>query len=376
MKVVLAIDSFKGSLSSQRAEDAVECGIKRAVSDADIVSYPIADGGEGLTEALIRCMNGKMKETVATDPLGRKISSEYAVADDGTAIIEMAKAAGITLVDKSELNPLVATTYGVGELIADAIKNGSRSFIVGLGGSAANDCGIGMLQALGFEFTDKDGKNVAFGANGVRDVCCISDKNAMPELSECEFRIACDVSNPLCGEKGASMVFAPQKGATPKMCQMMDEWFFEFAEKVKGFNPDSDMNSPGAGAAGGTGFALMSFLNARLESGIDMIIDKIGIENDIANADIVVTGEGRIDRQTVMGKVPGGVSRLAKKYGKTVLAFCGCVSDDARECNENGIDAFFPILRQPCSVEDAMDSDKAYKNLADTSEQVFRLIVK
>ena len=376
MKVVLAIDSFKGSLTSEQAENAVSEGILRVYPDAVISAYPIADGGEGTVEALQSYMGGKRERVFASNPLGRKIECEYVITENKTAIIEMSAAAGITLLSKNELNPLITTTYGVGEMIADAIKKGCRSFIIGIGGSATNDGGIGMLQSLGFGVLDKSGKQAPQGAGGLKDIYSINAENAISELSECSFTVACDVKNPLCGENGCSKIFGPQKGADKKTVEKMDEWMLKFAEVVKGFNPNSDMNFAGAGAAGGLGFALKAFLNAKLESGIELIIKETGIEESIKNADIVITGEGRFDSQTAMGKVPGGIAWIAKKYNKTVIAFSGSVTKDARACNKSGIDAYFPILREVCTLQDAMNFKNAYENLADTVEQVFNLVLK
>ncbi|MBR4173220.1 MAG: glycerate kinase [Clostridia bacterium] len=373
MKVVVAIDSFKGSVSSLEAGKAVSEGINRVKSDTEVIVYPIADGGEGTVSALVTGMNGEIKTVTASDPLGRKIACEYGIVK-GKAIIEIAASAGITLLKNEELNPLLTTTFGVGEIIKDAIKNGCRDFIVGIGGSATNDGGIGMLQALGFNILDKDGNQVELGARGLEKVAYIKSENAIPELKECNFRIACDVENPLFGEKGASRVFARQKGADEQMIEKMDKWMENYAGVVKAYNPLSDPDFHGAGAAGGLGFAFMSFLFGKLERGIDIVLDAIEIEREIKTADIVITGEGRLDRQTVMGKAPVGISKIAKKYNKPVIAFSGCVTRDAAECNKYGIDAFFPVLRSVCTLDEALSYENAYNNIADTVEQVFRAI--
>ncbi len=264
--------------------------------------------------------------------------------------------------------------YGVGQLIADAVSQGCRNFIIGIGGSATNDGGIGCLQALGFGMLDSDGKQVDFGAKGVSQLKKITADNVIPELSECTFSIACDVNNPLCVENGCSAVFAPQKGADEAMITEMDGYLSKYAELTKRYNPNANPEAHGAGAAGGLGFAFMSYLNAVLEPGIDLILRKTRIEDSVRNADIVITGEGCFDAQTAMGKAPVGVAKLAKKYGKPVIAFSGIIRDGASLCNENGIDAYFPILRSICTSEEAMNSDIARKNLADTAHQVFRLI--
>lgn len=375
MKALIAIDSFKGSLSSAEAGAAVAEGIKRIYPDADCDIMPIADGGEGTVDALVTGMRGRKEFIEATDPLGRKITCAYGIiGDNSTAVIEMSAAAGITLLRKEELNPLYTTTYGVGEIIRDAIDKGCRNFIIGIGGSATNDGGIGMLQALGFDLLDKNGQSVPFGAIGLKEIDFIGSSKALPELSECTFNIACDVNNPLCGERGCSAVFGPQKGATHETVREMDTYLAHFAEKAKEFNPLSDKDFAGAGAAGGLGFAFLSFLKGRLVSGIDLILEQIHIEEKIKDADFVITGEGRLDAQTVMGKAPSGIADIAKKYNKPVIAFSGAVTKDAVYCNEKGIDAFFPIVRGVTTLEEAMNTENARSNMADTAEQVFRLV--
>ncbi len=374
-KIVVAIDSFKGSLSTFQSGNALKEGILSVYPDADVIISPIADGGEGTVDAIVSGTKGKMVNVNVSNPLGRKILASYGISEK-TAIIEMSAAAGITLINDEERNPLNTTTFGVGEIIKDAIEKGCRKFVVGIGGSATNDGGIGMLQALGFEFLDKDGNQVSQGAKGLKDIVCIKTENALRELEECEFCVACDVKNPLCGDNGCSAVYGPQKGATPEMIKDMDEWLSEYAKLTKKVLPDSDAEAPGTGAAGGMGFALMSYLKGRLESGIDIVIKETELEKHIKDADIVITGEGRLDGQSYMGKAPIGVAKISKKYGKTVIAFSGAVTEDAAKCNEHGIDAFFSIVRKPCTLEEAIDCDNAYKNLKDTAIQVFRLIKK
>ena len=374
MKAVIAIDSFKGSLSSISAGNAASAGIKRIYPDAEISVFPVADGGEGTVDALVLGTGGEYVTVLAEDPLGATIECRYGIILNNTAVIEMSAAAGLTLIREEERDPMKTSTYGVGQMIADAIGRGCRSFLIGIGGSATNDGGIGMLSALGFDFLDKNGAEVSRGAVGVREVCSISAQNALPELAECRFRIACDVSNPLCGERGCSAVYAPQKGAKAEDIEKMDLWLKKYAEKVKKVFPHADPDAEGAGAAGGMGFAFTAFLQGRLERGISLILSEIGIEDEIARADIVVTGEGRIDRQTAMGKAPAGIAAMAKKYGKTVIAFSGCALRDANLCNSVGIDAFFPIVRAACTLAEAMDTQTAAANLTDTAEQVFSLI--
>jgi glycerate kinase len=286
----------------------------------------------------------------------------------------MSAAAGITLVEDAERNPLHTTTYGVGEMIRDAIGKGCRHFIVGIGGSATNDGGIGMLQALGYGLLNEAGEQVSFGAKGLEELSRITTDGVLTELKDCSFRIACDVTNPLCGENGASAIYGPQKGATPSMILQMDKWLKAYAKLAQEINPAADREFPGTGAAGGLGFAFLSFTNAVLESGIKIVLEETRLEEYVKDADIVITGEGRLDGQTIMGKAPIGVAKIAKKYGKPVVAFAGCVTPDAVKCNEHGIDAFFPILRGVVTLAEAMDSANAHKNMADAVEQVFRLL--
>ena len=375
MKIVTAIDSFKGSMTSMEAGLAVTEGVHRVDSDVDVQIRPLADGGEGTVEALVAGMNGMKQEIQVTGPLGTPVVCEYGIIESSkTAVIEMAGAAGITLVPDEKKNPLYTTTYGVGEVIKDAIGKGCRRFIIGIGGSATNDGGIGMLQALGFGFMNKNGQPVPFGARGLEELETITDTYVIPELKECEFRIACDVTNTLCGEQGASAVYGPQKGATPSMIMQMDKWLAYYAALAREQFPHADAKYPGAGAAGGMGFAFLTFCNATLESGIKIILEETHLEKYIRDADVVITGEGRLDGQTVMGKTPIGVAKIAKKYEKPVLAFSGCVAKEAVACNAEGIDAFFPILRNVVSLDEAMHTDNAMTNMADTVEQVFRAL--
>ena len=375
MKVVVAIDSLKGSLSSLEAGEAIKSGVLKAMPEAEVCVRPLADGGEGTVEALALGMGGKLVTARVTGPLGESVDCIYGILEESkTAIVEMSGAAGITLVPDSKRNPLHTTTYGVGEVIKDAIAKGCRHFIVGIGGSATNDGGIGMLQALGYGMLDKNGNQVPFGAKGLKELETITDDGVIPELKECSFRIACDVTNTLCGEFGCSAVFGPQKGADSTMIAQMDEWLEGYAKLTSEKYEKADAKYPGTGAAGGMGFAFLAYTNAVLESGIKIILEETNLENYVKDADIVVTGEGRLDGQTAFGKAPIGVARIAKKYNKTVLAFAGAVTEDAIVCNEHGIDAFFPILRRIQSLQEAMEPSIARENMVTTVEQVFRLI--
>ena len=375
MKVVVAIDSLKGSMSSLEAGEAIKAGVLNVYPDADVQVRPLADGGEGTVEALALGMGGTLHTVNVTGPSGRKADAVYGILADGkTAVMEMAQAAGITMVNDEERNPLRTTTYGVGEMICDAMEKGCRSFIVGIGGSATNDCGIGMLMALGYEFLDAEGKPVSMYGAGLEHIAEVRRDKVNPLLSECRFRIACDVTNPLCGPRGCSAVYGPQKGATPEIVETMDGWMAKYAETVKKVFPDADPVYPGTGAAGGLGFAFKTFTNAVLESGIRIILDETKLEEYVKDADVVVTGEGRLDGQTVMGKAPIGVAEIAKKFDKTVLAFAGSVTPDAVACNDHGIDAFFPILRGISTLEEAMDGETARKNMTAAVTQAFLLL--
>ena len=353
MKAVIAIDSLKGSLSSMEAGYAIADGIcKVHGQDAEIVVRPLADGGEGTVEVLVSGMNGVIQNVMVTGPLGTTVNCEYGIIESShTAVIEISGAAGITLVPSEKRNPLYTTTYGVGEVIKDAIAKGCRRFIVGIGG-----------------------RQVPLGARGLEILEEITDEYVLPELAECEFRVACDVTNILCGENGCSAVFGPQKGATLPVIIQMDKWLENYAALTESKYTKANAHQAGTGAAGGLGFAFLSFTNAVLESGIKIVLEETNLEKYMENADIVITGEGRLDGQTAMGKAPVGVARLAKKHDIPVIAFAGSVTQEAIACNQNGIDAFFPILREVVTLEEAMKPENAKANMTDTVEQVFRLM--
>ena len=357
-KTVIAIDSFKGSLSSIDAGEILNRSAREIFPNSEIIVYPIADGGEGTVDALTRGLGGKIVNVEVTNPLGEKIQSRYGLVKN-LAIIEMADASGLTLVPIEKRNPLNTTTFGLGELILHAAReSGAREFLIGIGGSATNDVGIGMLSALSHD-------EILFGRD-LKDLNKNFDLD--PILSECSFKIACDVDNPLTGANGCSEIYAPQKGATPEIVREMDSWIEKFSQKF------STESVAGDGAAGGLGFAFRTFLNAKLIRGIDLVLDTIGIDKDLKDADILVTGEGRIDFQTSMGKAPVGISTRAKNLNPKILTigFCGSVGYGAEEVNSHGIDAFFPILRSISTLEDAIKN--AEQNLYSTSIQVFKLL--
>ena len=375
MKVVIAIDSLKGSLSSMEAGMAIKDGILAAKPDAEVIVKPLADGGEGTTDALIEGMNGERIDLTVTGPMHTPVDAYYGyLKDTNTAVMEMASAAGITLVPDSEKNPLLATSYGVGEMINDAIQRGCRHFIIGIGGSVTNDGGIGMLKALGVRFLDENGEDAGEGGQALAKVARIDVSGMNPLLKECHIQIACDVNNPLCGENGSTYVYGPQKGVTEDMKKTLDEAMAHFARVTSETLENDYMNTPGAGAAGGLGYAFLAYTGAALTPGIELILDAVGLEEELSGADVVVTGEGRLDFQTAMGKAPVGVARLAKKYNAKVIAFAGSVTKEATACNKEGIDAFFPILRSVCTLAEAMDPVAARNNMTATVEQVFRLL--
>lgn len=374
MKVVIAIDSLKGSLSSMDAGHAIKEGILKA-TDADVIIKPLADGGEGTTDALIEGMGGEKISLTVKGPLQTPVEAYYGyLQESNTAIMEMAMASGITLIPREALDPLNTTTYGVGEMIKDAVHRGIRNFIIGIGGSATNDGGTGMLSALGYEFLDTNGQPVGFGGQCLEKIAAISDKNKLADLEECHFQIACDVENPLCGPKGTTYIYGPQKGAANTLLPLLDAGMKNYGQIAEAFTGKQTMETAGAGAAGGLGFAFVTFLNGELKSGIDLILDAVGLEESLENADFVITGEGRLDQQTAMGKGPAGVAKLGKKYGAKTIALAGSVTEDASACNAAGIDGYFCILSSISTLEEAMNPDTARKNLTLTAEQLFRLL--
>jgi glycerate kinase len=368
------MDSFKGSLSAREAGMAAKEGILRVYPEADIEVSALADGGEGTVRTIVEATGGRFEIVTVSDPLGRPVTAEYGViGGTETVVMEMAEASGLTLLREDERDPMRTSTFGFGEMLADAIGKGYRDFIVGIGGSATNDGGFGMLRALGFEFLDRDGKPIALGARGLRDLCYIKTENAMKALSDCRFSVACDVKNPLCGENGCSAVFAPQKGASPDAVREMDGLLARYAELTSALFGKDLSSDEGSGAAGGLGFAFLSYLNASLRSGAQTVIEATSLEKKIMEADMLITGEGKLDMQSFMGKAPVEAARIAKKYGKKVIVFAGAVSDSACQGDDSVIDAFFPIVSGPCTLAEAMDKEQARKNMSRAAEQAFRL---
>lgn len=377
MNVIVAIDSLKGSLSSLQAGAAAKAGILRAIPDATVSVKPVADGGEGTVTALVSGLSGRSVTIAVTGPLGETVEATYGILPDHTAVIEMAEAAGLPLVPAEKRNPMNTTTYGVGELILHALDEGCRNFIIGIGGSATNDGGTGMLRALGCRFRKADGSEIALGAQELSELATIETEALDPRLKESHFSIACDVTNPLCGPSGASYIFAPQKGADPATVQKLDAVLAHLADMTAVTLGTDLRDQPGAGAAGGLGFAFASYLNGTLRPGVDIVLDAVLPESELRAADIVVTGEGRFDGQTAMGKAPVGIARRAKACGCKVIVLAGSVEHSgARATQQNPplIDAVFPILPGAMTLEEAMHEDVAYENMEYTAEQVFRVV--
>jgi len=374
MRVVVAMDSFKGSLSSAEAGNAVKEGILRACPSAVVETASLADGGEGTSEAILSALNGVWETCTVHDPLGRTVEARYgAVPGEKLAVMEMAQTSGLVLLSEEERDPMKASTFGFGEMIAHAVGKGYRNFLIGIGGSATNDGGVGMLRALGYAFLDVRGNPIEDGARGLRTLTEIRTEGRLQALSECRFSVACDVKNPLCGENGCSRIFAPQKGAAPESIPVMDAWLARYAALTERTLQNHFAESEGSGAAGGLGFALVSYLNAVLCKGAALVMELTRLEEKIKNADILITGEGRFDRQSYMGKGPFEAARLAKAHGKTAVVLAGSVSH-TEDGALDGVDAVFPIVHAPCALAQAMEKETARRNLMRTAEQIFRLI--
>lgn len=374
MKIVVAIDSFKGSITSLALGEAIELGVKNIYPESEVIKVPIADGGEGTIEALVEGTNGEIIEISVKGPLMKPLMAKYGImGDQKTAVIEMATASGLPLVSIKERDPSKTTTFGTGELIKDAMKRGCREFIVGIGGSATNDGGLGMLQALGYKFLDENKNELHGCGESLEKIIFIDDKNVINGLKECKFLVACDVDNPFYGERGAAHVYGRQKGASEEMILSLDRGLQTFANTIQRLL-NKDINISGGGAAGGLGGGFSAFLNSTLEPGIDIIIKEVNLLSHIKDADFVITGEGRIDFQSVMGKAPTGVSKLCKENNIPVIALAGSVADDAVATHDYGIDSIFSIMNYPMSLEDAMDSENTKKLVKKNTEEIFRLI--
>lgn len=373
MKILIASDSFKGSLSSLEVAEALEMGIKGTYDKVDIIKLPTADGGEGTLDAILSCLSGERISVRVKDPLGRIINSYYGLVDDGvTAIIEMAQASGITLIKEDEKNPLITTTYGTGQMILDAMEKGAKRIIIGLGGSATNDGGVGMAQALGISFRDKDGKEIGYGGGNLLQISSIDTTNIHPGVKDIDIIGISDVSNVFYGEQGASFVFGPQKGGSKKDIELLDAGLVHLSEKIKEYYSKDISSLKGSGAAGGLGGGIITFLNGELQSGVEKVLDIIGFDKIAEEADLVITGEGRIDNQTKFGKVPVGVAKRAKLYNKPVIAIAGSVGDDIDDLYQMGIDLVLDIINKPMNLSYAMEN--AEKLMIDTGKTIGRFL--
>lgn len=355
MKILIASDSFKGSASTLEVANSMERGIRSICKEVETIKLPVADGGEGTVDALVIGLNGEYREEEVTDPLGRKIKSKYGIINEDTAIVEMAQASGLTLLNEDELNPLKTTTYGTGELIKFAMESGVRKIFIGLGGSGTNDGGVGMAQALGISFKDKNGFEVKPGGGQLKNIDKIDFKNKHPLLAETEIKIISDVDNPLCGPDGASYIYGPQKGADEEMVELLDGNLFYLGKKIEEFTGKKVMDIKGSGAAGGLGAGLIGFCNASIYQGIELILDIIHIDEHLKTADLVITGEGKIDRQSIFGKVPVGVAKRAKKYNLPVIAITGNLEKGGEVVYKEGIDLIIDIINKPMELRDAME---------------------
>ncbi len=373
MKLVIAPDSFKGSASAREVAQAIADGLKFPLPDAEFDLVPMADGGEGTVDALVAATNGKIVTKQVTGPLGEPVDAFFGILGDGeTAVIEMAAAAGLHLVPPEKRNPLVTTTYGVGELIKAALDEGCKRIIVGIGGSATNDGGAGMAQGLGAKLLDENGNEIGFGGGELGKLAKIDISELDDRLIKTEILVACDVTNPLTGPNGASAVYGPQKGATPEMVKLLDENLRHYAAIIRRDLGVDVEHVPGSGAAGGLGAGFMAFCQGKLRRGVELVIQAVGLDERIQRADLVITGEGKLDFQTGFGKVPYGVAQVAKRYSKPVIALVGQLGEGAERCRKWGIDACFAIVNRPMGEQEAMANALAL--LKRTSEELGWLI--
>lgn len=373
MNIVIAPDSFKECLSSQMVSMAIAEGVKSVCPDCNIACIPVADGGEGTVDALVEATKGQILQVDSADALLRPIRSFIGILGDGkTAVIEIAAASGLSLIQHSERNPLITSTYGTGILIRNALERGFQNIIIGIGGSATNDGGMGMAVALGYKFLDKRGKEVSHGGGNLRNIYSIDNTGVLPELKNARFTVACDVNNPLCGPKGASAVFGPQKGATPEMVDELDAGLQHFAGIIKDTLGKDILDIPGSGAAGGLGGGLLAFTPSALRPGFEIVKEITKLEQRIQEADLVLTGEGKIDFQTQFGKTPYGVARIAKEYQKPVVVLAGTIGEGADVLLNFGVSAMFSIANKPMTLEESIK--QAPTLLKNTTAQVMRIV--
>lgn len=372
MKIVIAPDSFKECLSAQEVGLAIQHGLARVWPNAEYRIVPVADGGEGSAQSLVDASQGHFVTLKVTGPLGQSVQAKYGLTGDkSTAIIEMAEASGLHLVSPAQRQALDTTSYGTGELIKHALDSGIRKLIIGLGGSATNDAGVGMLSALGARFIDASDEPIVTTGRGLSDLCQIDTSSLDPRLQQSEILVACDVNNPLCGDNGASAVFGPQKGADAKEVALLDRNLKHFSELTKQVTQRDVLHASGSGAAGGMGAALLAYSNAILKPGVEIVLNAVGLESQLRGADLVITGEGRIDSQTVQGKTPMGVAQVAKLSGIPVIALCGCTGDGYQAVYECGIDAVFSVV--PRAMELPVALAEAEINISDVAENVARV---
>ncbi|MAE19201.1 glycerate kinase [Candidatus Poribacteria bacterium] len=373
MKVVIAPDSFKGSATALEVAEALAIGFRQVFSEARIELVPMADGGEGTVEALVSATGGQTRSASVQNPLGDEITAEYGILGDGvTAVIEMSAASGLTLVTEELRNPMVATTYGTGQLIQSALDHGCRRLLIGLGGSATNDGGAGAAIALGANFKTADGKPIETGGQGLADLAEIDITEMDPRINETEVVVACDVDNPLTGPHGAAHVYGPQKGATPEMVQILDQNLGHYASVIERDVGKVVTEIPGVGAAGGLGAGLIAFINAKLKSGVDMVTETVELVKRIKEVDLVITGEGKLDAQTIYGKTPIGVAKIARQFGVPVIAIAGGIEGNPAELYQAGITAMVDIIPHPMQLDQAMQ--EAVPLISQAGERIARLI--
>ncbi|MBD9661149.1 MULTISPECIES: glycerate kinase [Pantoea] len=373
MKIVIAPDSYKESLSALEVASAIEAGFREIFPEAEYVKIPVADGGEGTVEAMVAATQGNIVRLTVTGPLGKPVEAFYGLSgDERTAFIEMAAASGLELVPAAQRDPLITTSFGTGELIKDALDRGVDHFIIGIGGSATNDGGSGMMQALGAQLLDEHGKQIAYGGGALPQLARIDIEQLDTRIKQCRFEVACDVSNPLTGDKGASAIFGPQKGATPELVQQLDKALEHYATLIHRDLDIDVLHIDGGGAAGGMGAALHAFCQAELRSGIEIVTEALGLAEQVKDADLVITGEGRIDSQSINGKVPIGVAKVAKQFNKPVIGIAGSLTADVGVVHQHGLDAVFSVLFSICSLDDALAN--AAQNVRLTARNVAAVI--
>ena len=373
MKILIAPQAFKGSISAVDAAAAMREGVLRVLLDAEVSAVAVADGGDGTLETLVEGSGGEIHQIEVTGPLGERRTAEWGAMGDGaTAVVEMARTSGLALVPDEKRNPLITTTFGLGEAIIHAIDAGYRRFIIGIGGSATNDAGAGMAQALGIRLLDSGGKDLEFGGAALSKLNNIDMSGLNDAVRSCEFLVACDVNNPLTGPTGASAIYGPQKGATPEMIESLDAALLHFAEVVKRDIGVEINDVPGSGAAGGLGGGMIAFANGELRAGVDIVLDTVRLDDYLAGCNLVITGEGSMDHSTIYNKAPVGVAERAKKLGIPVVGISGSLGTGFQDVHEHGIDALASITPGPMTLDEA--SERAAELISNATEQVLRFM--